>query len=613
MSPEPLAAIIAGKGRSVFRRHTSRGQTQGMRSTASSVRRLRRTAPSGIRSVRLCSGLVLFTYVTLHLSNHALGNVSLDWMERGLLVQKFVWQGVIGTAALYCALAVHFVLGLWALYARRRLYWTLPELAQLLLGLSVPPLLANHLAVTRIAFTTFDLNKGYAQELYSFWITSPFLGGVQLTLLLVAWTHGCLGLHFWLRLKSWYGSAKSWLLVAAVLLPVLAVFGYFQAGREVMALARDPVWRAAATRSSIVGTAPQNTMLADLRDGFLLFDGIALGVIVLARIMRGLHDRRGGRICVAYPDGSRSVVPLGFSVLEASRLVGIALASPCNGRGRCSLCRVRVLANAPLPAAKEPEQRILDRLGLDAAAVRLACQLYPTSDVAVIPLIPPEAATAFLHRWQEGHAPEERFLVHMFIDMRDSTRLASTRLPHDSVFILGRFVAGVSAAVLEVGGQPNQFLGDGILAIFGLKVDATTACAQAIAALAVVARNVDQLRTLLREGLDARLMIGIGMQCGTTLVGEIGFRDHVTFTGLGDPPNVASRLQELSKEIGCEAVVTEDVLRIAGISGEALPFHSARLRGRDEDVPTRLFFAIEQDVRKLVPVTGGDRVGTPTV
>jgi hypothetical protein len=60
-------------------------------------------------------------------------------------------------------------------------------------------------------------------------------------------------------------------------------------------------------------------------------------------------------------------------------------------------------------------------------------------------------------------------------------------------------------------------------------------------------------------------------------------------------------------------VVTEDVLRIAGISGEALPFHSARLRGRDEDVPTRLFFAIEQDVRKLVPVTGGDRVGTPTV
>ncbi len=160
-----------------------------------------RATPTYVRRVRLVSGLVLLTYVTLHLSNHALGNVSLSWMERGLLVQKFIWQGVLGTAALYGALSVHFVLGLWALYERRRLYWTGQEFVQLMLGLAVPPLLANHLAVTRIAFTAFDLNKGYTQELYSFWIASPFLGCVQLTLLVVAWAHGCLGLNFWLRLQ----------------------------------------------------------------------------------------------------------------------------------------------------------------------------------------------------------------------------------------------------------------------------------------------------------------------------------------------------------------------------------------------------------------------------
>ena len=99
---------------------------------------------------------------------------------------------------------MHFVLGLWALYERRRLHWTASELAQLLLGLAVPPLLANHLAGTRVAFTAFGLNKGYAQELYSFWVASPFLGWTQFALLVVAWTHGCLGLHFWLRLKPWY-------------------------------------------------------------------------------------------------------------------------------------------------------------------------------------------------------------------------------------------------------------------------------------------------------------------------------------------------------------------------------------------------------------------------
>ncbi len=584
-----------------------------MRPTASSLVQLRRITPSGVRSVRLCSGLVLFTYVALHLANHALGNVSLAWMERALLVQKFIWQGMIGTAALYTALTIHFTLGLWALYERRRLHWTVPELAQLLLGLSIPPLLANHLAGTRIAFATFGLNKGYAQELYSFWIASPFFGRVQLTLLVVAWTHGCLGLHFWLRLWPWYTRAKSWLLAAAVLLPVLALLGYYQAGREVVALAQDPVWRAAAIKPGTVGTPPENIWLANLRNGFLLFDGVALGVIVLARMGRALHDRRTGRIGITYPDGRRSVVPLGFNVLEASRLAGIDHASPCGGRGRCSLCRVRVLSSLPLPSVRESERRILDRLGLDATTTRLACQLYPAGDISVIPLIPSEAARAFLHRRQMGYAPQERFLVHMFIDMRDSTRFAATRLPYDSVFILGRFIAGVSAAVLEVGGQPNQFLGDGILAMFGFGVDAHTACKQATAALATVARNVRHLRAVLQGGLETELKFGIGVQCGMTLVGEIGFRDHVTVTGLGDPPNVASRLQGLSKELGCEAIVAEDVLRIAGLSGDALPFHAARLRGRDEEVPTRLLFAIEQDVPRLTPLSGRHEVTESTV
>ena len=563
------------------------------------MRALRRYVPASVRTVRLCSGFVLFTYVSLHLLNHSLGNVSLAWMERGLLVHKFIWQGVIGTLALYTALSVHFALGLWALYERRRLYWTGAELTQLLLGLAVPPLLANHLAATRIAFSTFDLNKGYAQELYSFWIASPFLGKAQLTLLIVAWTHGCIGIYFWLRLRPWFNHVRSALLAIAVLVPVLALLGYFQAGRAVVALAQDPTWRARATPASIVGTPAQNAWLANLRNGFLLFDGVALAMILLARLARVLHERRKGRIRIAYPDGRRLAVPLGFSVLEASLLGGIPHANPCGGRGRCSLCRIQVLGEPDLGPPEEAERRVLDRLGLDAASIRLACQLRPRQDISVIPLVPPAAQFAFLHRRQERMPPEEKFLVHMFVDMRDSTRFAARRLPHDSVFVLGRFIAGVSAAVLEAGGTPNQFLGDGILALFGLRTDEGTAARQALAALGLVARNIRQLAALLRDEIDEDLRFGIGMQCGRTIVGEIGFRDHVTFTSLGDPSNVASRLQTLSKELGCEAVVGVDVLRAAGISGEALPAHAANLRGRDTPVETRLFFTIERDLERL--------------
>ena len=556
----------------------------------------RRFWPSDIRSIRLCSGLVLFTYVTEHLLNHALGNLSLASAEQALFVHKFIWRSLIGTTALYGALAAHFVLGLWALYERRRLYWTGPELAQLLLGLAVPPLLANHLAGTRLAFAAFGVDKAYAQEFYSFYIAAPFFGWLQLALLVVAWTHGSLGLYFWLRLKRWFPPARSWLLAAAVLVPVLALLGYMHAGREVVDLARDPAWRAAALRPHSVGTAEQNAWLVGVRDGFLAIDGVALAVILLARGIRVLRERRRGLIRITYPDGRRQAVPIGLSVLEASRLAGIPHASPCGGRGRCSLCRIRVPRHALLPAPSGAERRLLELVGLNHDTVRLACQLRPSVDLAVMPLVPLGAQMAFLHSSRPAIAPQERFLVHMFVDLRDSTQLAATRPPHDSVFVLGRFIAGTSAAVVAAGGVPNQFLGDGILALFGLQTDARLACRQALEALGGVAANVRTLNALLQNELGQALRFGIGLHCGATIVGEIGFRDHVTFTGLGDPPNVASRLQAMTKELGCEALVSVDVFRTAGVSGDGLELVEARLRGREDPVTARAFRSIAEEI-----------------
>jgi adenylate cyclase len=144
--------------------------------------------------VRLYTGLVLFTYISFHLLNHSLGNFSLDWAEEGLLIHKFVWQRIIGTTVLYGAFVVHFFLGLYALYERRMAHWTGSELAQLLLGLAVPPLLATHFVGTRIAFAAYGMEKGYDQVLYSFWGLSPYICMLQQALVIVAWTHGCIGI-----------------------------------------------------------------------------------------------------------------------------------------------------------------------------------------------------------------------------------------------------------------------------------------------------------------------------------------------------------------------------------------------------------------------------------
>ena len=98
--------------------------------------------PLAVRKLRLATGLTIFVYVTLHLVDHALLNISVSAADAMLSLQVWIWQGVLGTIALYVALATHASLGLWALYERRHFGWTMTEVVQLVLGLSIPVLLS---------------------------------------------------------------------------------------------------------------------------------------------------------------------------------------------------------------------------------------------------------------------------------------------------------------------------------------------------------------------------------------------------------------------------------------------------------------------------------------
>jgi adenylate cyclase len=207
-----------------------------------------------VRRVRLACGLVLFTYVALHFTNHALGNISVAAMERGLALQKAVWQSVHGAILLYGALTIHLSLGFWALYERRQFRWTRMEATQLVLGLTIPFLLTSHVFATRVSLSLFGTDKGYPQELYSF-SASPPSGLLQAVLLLIVWTHGCIGVHLWLALKPFYPRVKNLLLSAAVLLPTLALLGYAQGLRMILRDATDPAWRAHNLSPEHVGTA----------------------------------------------------------------------------------------------------------------------------------------------------------------------------------------------------------------------------------------------------------------------------------------------------------------------------------------------------------------------
>ncbi len=535
---------------------------------------------TAIHRLRLSTGLILLAYVTTHLVNHALGNVSLRAMADGLIVQRWIWQGVIGTAALYGALIVHFLLGLRALYERRDYGWRLSEALQLVLGLLVPFLLMNHIFVTRIALTQFDILKGYPQELTSFWVKSPHLGVQQVAVLIVAWAHACLGVYFWLRIKPVFTRIAPWLTAVAVLLPVLALLGFFEAGRQVLDLVHDPAWRAANLAAWQTGTAAQNAILLTERNAAILVVGGMIIATLLLRILRDLREARGGSIRVTYPQGRSVRVPIGFSVLQASLAARVPHASLCGGRARCSTCRIRVIAGSGrIPAPSAGERAVLERVGA-GPLVRLACQLRPEGDIRVVPLLPPHYSFEMMRRRSWPQSGEERFVVVLVADMRDSSRLAETRLPFDTVFVIDRFVNAVSTAVTEAGGRPNQFTGDGLLAVFGLNAPPAEACRQAVLAVALIGRSVAALNQVLAAEMGMPIRFGLGVHGSNAVVGEVGLADTRVFTTLGDAANGASRMERLCKDYGCEAVISDAVCEASGLALDALPRHEVALRGR---------------------------------
>lgn len=538
----------------------------------------------GIRQVRLATGLVLFAYITSHFINHALGNISLSAMDDMLTYHMLFWQSWPVLIVFYGSVLIHMGLGLWALYVRRQFRWIATEMVQLLFGLSIPLLILAHFIGTRLASPLFGIQRDYPQVFFSHWVANPENKWFMSVALVIAWVHGCIGLYFWLRTKSYFKKISSLLLALAVIVPTLALLGLYQGGRSVIRASASPEWRADNLSRDKAGTAAQqvllNRIIVDSQYGYLGLIGLALA----ARGVRALLERRRGLIRLSYGNGKTVRIPRGLSVLEASTRFNIPHSSACGGRARCSTCRIRVVGDCShLPAPSNREAFVLERVGAgNDPAIRLACQLRPQNDVAFFQIFPAQGTASSASAIKPAHAGRERYVVSMFVDMRGSTKLAEQLLPFDTVFIINRFLTAVSQAVVECGGQPNQFVGDGQLALFGLSTNPQTACRQAVEAASRIAVHVDALNEFLGDDVPEPLRFGIGIHGGEVIIGDIGSEEHTVFTALGDPVNVAARLQDMTKALSCEAIVSEDVLKTGNLTADSLPRVEVPIRGRVE-------------------------------
>ena len=534
-----------------------------------------------IRRIRLVSGLVLLSYLTTHFINHSLGLVSLDAMEAGRNWFVAFWRHPVPTAALYGSLSMHLSLAFYSLYRRQHLRMPLWEALQLVLGLTIPLLLAAHLVGTRVAHEWFNVRDSYTLIVLALWLTAEN-SFRQILLLIVAWTHGCIGFHFWLRLRSWYPRIVPVFFALALLLPTLALLGYVQAGREISdRIARRPDW---LDRVLVAANAPRGhdrELLRLVQDRLLLGFAATLGLVLLLRAARYARERRN-RIRITYPGGVEVAVPRGMTVLEASRFARIPHASVCGGRGRCSTCRVRILRPLEsLPPAKPDEVRVLERVGAPPN-VRLACQLRPTEDLSIVPLLAAGAQPSDGFAQPSYLAGQERNIAVLFADLRSFTGIAEHKLPYDLVFFLNSYFDAVGDAIAGAGGSVDKFIGDGVMALFGIEVGAEQGCRQALAAAGRMVERVEALSRTLAGEIDGPLKIGIGIHCGPAVVGRMGYGAAIHVTAIGDTVNVASRLQDLTKEYTCRLVISEEVAKQAAVDVSSFPRHELAVRNRRE-------------------------------
>jgi adenylate cyclase len=524
------------------------------------------------QQLRLASGLVLFAFLLTHLANHALGLISVEAMQEARSWRVAATRSLLGEIVLIAAAVVHVVFGVYKFIARRTLRISWLELIQLASGLLIPLLLMRHFLGTRIAHELYDVNDNY---FYALWVMWPAEGLAQGTLIGIAWLHGCIGLFHWLRLKAWFVRLRLLFLAFAALLPVLSYVGFIM-GARVLQL---------ETEFTSPFTEDQYNFLKRLMDwalyGYLAF----LAALIALRVGRGLHERFQPRFAVAYAGGPEVQAPLGATLLEVSRLNNIPHASICGGRARCSTCRVRVLEGAEhIPEPNEAERRVLARIGA-ARNVRLACQSQPTGDIKIATLLPANRTqfleSAIFDRYYWGVEEEVTIL---FCDMRGFTQFSENRLPFDIVFLLNQYLSRMSEAIEDAGGYVDKYIGDGIMAIFGIGKPARQGAREALAGVKAMGGVLEALNMSLRNDLRQPLDVALGLDTGPVILGRIGSaeKEHAArhITALGDTVNTASRIEQACRQFGVQLLISARTLAAAGIAADGQERHSIKVKGK---------------------------------
>ena len=543
------------------------------------------------RRLRLGSGLIMALFVSFHLSNHALGLISIEAMESARVLHALLWQNPVGLTLLLLAFVIHFLLALLALYRRSTLRMPAWEAAQMAFGFAIPLMLVGHIVGVQIAPKIIGFDIDYPYVIGALW-SDDWLRIKQPVLVVLVWVHASIGLHFWLRLKAWYRRFLPVFYAIAIVLPVLAILGFVRAGLDMQNALSFPAVYAEIYAGPLSATPEQQESIGAIAYFAPRIIILIIFSALIARWIRLWLAHRQPRFTIHHPVAGKLQGLVGQSVLEVLRVARIPHASVCGGRARCTTCRINIdrgqeFLDLPTPLEASALKRIKA-----VSTVRLACQIRPEAEIWITPLLPPRVGSVD-YQGEGGISGNEQEVVAMFVDLRGFSSFAESRLPYDVVLIMNQFFGHMSAALESTRGHYAQFTGDGLFALFGLQGDIKQACCDAMSSAVEMQRRLEILNQHVRDELEGSLRIGIGIHCGEAIVGPMGPPDSRVISAIGDSVNIASRLEAATKQFDSIVVISQDTIERAGLVLDNVALENIEIRGRQQKLAVYPIYEIE--------------------
>ncbi|MCB9766457.1 MAG: HAMP domain-containing protein [Alphaproteobacteria bacterium] len=182
---------------------------------------------------------------------------------------------------------------------------------------------------------------------------------------------------------------------------------------------------------------------------------------------------------------------------------------------------------------------------------------------------------------------ERRTATVLFADIRGFTEMSEEMAPEEVVSLLNQVLGEMVRVVLDEGGVLDKYIGDAIMALFGVPLSAGSPEADAQAALKAAQRMSEALDALNARRADAELHpveIGIGVHTGELVAGNIGIPERMEYTVIGDTVNLCSRLEGLTKHLHRRILVSEATVQMLGSPSELVLVDTVQVRGRKEPV-----------------------------